>query len=76
MTDKTLYDKLGKAFDESRTHAIQTMISDGVPVLIDAVRCDISVHTPRGWHPVWVGAVVRLWDDSDLPEPSRASHMS
>lgn len=73
-----LDDKLSAAIDQSRDYAIKRMIEAGVPIGIDAIRCDVTYHTPHGWQPSIEGEIVRLpgGDGDDLPKASRASHSS
>ncbi len=70
--------KIQAAIEQSCDYAIKRMIEEGAPAGIDAVRCDISYHTARGWQPTIEGEIVKLPDDGcgGLPEISRASHAS
>lgn len=68
--------KLSSAIGQSIDWAIKSMIREGVPVGIDAIRVDISYHTARGWQPTINGSIVELPDGDDLPAYSQASHMS
>lgn len=70
----TLNVKLLDAIEQSKRFAIQRMIDSGVPIGVDGIRCDITLHTARGWQPTVIGENVEI--PADLPEPSRASHMS
>lgn len=70
-----LNEKLAAAIAQSRDYAIRQMTEAGVPVGVDALRVDITLHTARGWQPTVIGEIVQI-PDEDLPEPSRASHSS
>lgn len=73
MTDNKLY----AALDQSYRETLKLMAEEGVPIGVDAVRWDLTLHTPRGWQPTMTGAIVQIPPDtSDLPEASRSSHMS
>ncbi len=73
----TLDDRLTAAINQSLGHVLARMAEEGVPAGIDAVKCDVSYHTPRGWQPAVEGAVVLVNNNAGpLPEVSRASHSS
>jgi hypothetical protein len=74
MTD--FPNEIGEAIRRSKDLAIKRMCETGVPVGIVAVRVDITLLTARGWQPTIEGEIVKISTGDDLPEPSRASHMS
>ncbi len=70
-------EKLAAAINQSRDYLIAYMIKKGVPIGIDAVRCDITLHTARGWQPTMTGEIVQFsLDPPELPKASHASHHS
>src|SRR5258706_4580448 len=77
MEPKMINEKLAAAIDQSRDYLIAYMIEKGVPIGVNAVRCDITLHTARGWQPTMTGEIVQFsLDAPDLPEASHASHHS
>jgi len=72
-----LNETLLAAINQSRDYLIAYMIKAGIPIDVDAVRCDITLHTARGWEPTMTGEIVQFsLNAPDLPEASHASHHS
>ena len=69
-----LNETLLAAINQSRDYLIAYMIEKGMPIGVNAVRCDITLHTARSWQPTMTGEIVQF--SLDLPEASHASHHS
>ncbi len=59
-----IHRRLSAAITQSRNYAIEQMRRRGVPVGVDAVRCDISFRTSKGWEPTINGEIVELRDEA------------
>lgn len=62
----TTHNALIAALDKSLARTISEMRESEIPAGIDAVRLDIALHTPHGWHSPITGTVVSLDGDVKL----------